>query len=162
MANDAASRRVANWHSLSELGEIAAAACLSAGIALLMSRSGRVSAILAFGSVLLVLSIASRLRTDALDKDLMARKHEVTPQRLATLEALGVETDILEALQVYLKKPALPARDLIRGLESSLGRERVGEKLQMILRYTRTAEGTEQGQPSAQAEGDGHSARATA
>lgn len=109
--------------------------------------------------LLLFFGVAARFYGSVLESraetERKSSKHEITERRLKTLEAVGVEEDILDVLSLRLGQPALPVDELITWLEGKIGRERAQERLADVLRYTRTLPETVQQQPR-----DAHQQRA--
>lgn len=154
MTNDN-SRKIAAWYVLGEsletLSAIAFVLCI--GLKLLEQNppgwpEGRRWFI---AVLLLLLGIAARLYGDVLESraeaDRESSQHEITERRLKTLEAVGVEKDILEVLSLRLGKPALSAKKLTTWLEARIGRERTQDRLAEILRYTRAVTETTRQRP---------------
>ena len=154
MTNDNNARKIAAWYvlsvSLETLSAVAFTLCI--GLYLLGQKlpgwpewRGWFIAVL-----LLLLGVAARLYGNVLESraetERESSKHEITERRLKTLEAVGVEEDILEVLSLRLGKPALSAKELTTWLEVRIGRERAQERLAEVLRYTRALPETAQQQ----------------
>jgi hypothetical protein len=101
--------------------------------------------------LLFLFGIAARIYGSILESRAEAQRkraqHEITERRLKTLEAVGVEEDILDVLSLRLDKPALAVEDFVAWLEGKIGRERAQERLSEVLRYTRALPETVQQQP---------------
>ena len=156
MTNDnAIPRSIAIIYIISEALEIFSAATLSTYIWLeinppeapptWLERSGWLIAIMLFFLGAIARLYGNRLESHA-EAERRKTEHEITERRLKTLEAVGVEEDILDVLSLRLNKPALPVEDFIAWLEKRIGRERAQERLQIILRYTRALSDTTQQQ----------------
>ena len=142
MVNDTINRIL---YTVSELFEILSAAAFAFSLIPLKKAWG-LGVLIAV--LLLLLSASLKLyagvrkeRAEALHQtQSRAEMHVVTSHRLKTLETVGVGADIVGALRLRLRRKPLPTDEFIKWLEKTLGRERAQEKINDVLRYSRTSE----------------------
>jgi|SRR5215210_1671006 len=135
---------VTRLYAFSELPEILAAAVIA--FSLIPINKNRLVGIL-IAILLVLLSIALKLVAGARGRSALKTRvdqdghemHVITEHRLKTLKTVGAGEDVIEVLQLRLDQP-MSAEALTRWLEKELGRERVQEKIEIVRRYTRTAE----------------------
>jgi hypothetical protein len=127
------------WYAAGEFIEI-----LSAGaLAVALTKWAWFWSALATALALFVIAMLVRARANSLEargrKQIDSGYHVITDARLKTLKTVDVGEDIRDVLAELKPRGSIQATVIAEHLENNLGTTRMREKLEVILRYTRTS-----------------------